>query len=292
MSARGFSLIELLVACAIVITLGGAVVAVIAPVGEAILRVHARADLDSSARAAFQQLLSDLRQAGNDASVAALDVRLARRRPRVEPLRDIDSNQVSQPAAAIRVSYTPLLAAQGLLAQAASAGDTLLRLDTARRCATGAPTCGFRPGQLALLYTASSHAVVVVETTVVGAVAVARPLVSSFPPGAILSEFVTVTYGTRPAADRSHRLIRITSGEAEQPILDNVVHFEVATDSNDLFATTRVVLTLRVQTPHAELRGPAGQLFRLGGTATHVRRWVPDLELRAVVALRGPAGTW
>jgi hypothetical protein len=35
-----------------------------------------------------------------------------------------------------------------------------------------------------------------------------------------------------------------------------------------------------------DLRGPAGTLFRHGGTARAPRAWVPDIELRTSVALR------
>jgi hypothetical protein len=54
----------------------------------------------------------------------------------------------------------------------------------------------------------------------------------------------------------------------------------------DLFRVRRLDIRLRVEAASATLRGPAGPLFRRAGTATQAARWVPDIELRASIALR------
>jgi hypothetical protein len=54
----------------------------------------------------------------------------------------------------------------------------------------------------------------------------------------------------------------------------------------DLLRIRAIAVTLRVQAATAALRGPAGALFRNGGTAHNASRWVPDQEVRFVVAPR------
>ena len=146
MTARGFTLIELLIAAAVVMAISGALAAMMAPLGTAIDRAHASADMDGGTRAVIQQLAADLRLAGSAASVALPHTRLAGVLPPVVLLRDLDSGDVSLPATAVRITYVPHLAAQGILNVAAAVGDTVLRLETTARCATGVPACGFRPG--------------------------------------------------------------------------------------------------------------------------------------------------
>lgn len=54
----------------------------------------------------------------------------------------------------------------------------------------------------------------------------------------------------------------------------------------DLFRIRRIRFTLRVQTPLASLRGPAGPLFTNRGTARAGARFVPDLEVQMDVTPR------
>jgi hypothetical protein len=54
----------------------------------------------------------------------------------------------------------------------------------------------------------------------------------------------------------------------------------------DLLRIRSIVVTLRVQSANAALRGPAGILFANGGTARGVGRWLPDLESRFRVTPR------
>jgi hypothetical protein len=192
----------------------------------------------------------------------------------------------------VRAAFVPHLAAQGTLAVTATAGDTVLWLDTEVRCATGRPSCGFRAGQRAVLSTGVSASSVAIDHADEGTVTLASPLPAAFPAGAVLAELLTVTYGVRHGGDGSSRLVRITSGGAEQPVLDNLVEFTVSTDSGDPVAPARLFVTLRVQAPSERLRGPAGYLFRHAGTATQGRRWIPDVEIRTAVAVRNGLPSW
>jgi hypothetical protein len=286
MTARGFTLIELLIAAAVVMAIGGALAAMVAPLGSALDRTHALADMDAGTRAVTRQLTADVQLAGSGASVGLPNARLARVLPPVALLRDLESGDVFLPATAVRLTYVPQFAAQGVLKLAAAAGDTRVQLETVSRCATGFPACGFRVGQRALLYTSAAVSSVTVDAAVDDTVTLSSPLAVPFPVGAVLAEFVSVSYGTRPAADGSQRLVRISSGGAEQPMLDHVVAFTLTTDTGNPLEVGRLSWLLRVEAPSVAFRGPAGPLFRRAGTATRPRAWIPDVEQRMVVAVR------
>jgi hypothetical protein len=292
MTAKGFTLVELLIAAAVVMAIGAALAAAVAPLASALDRTHASADMDAGTRSVIQQLAADVRLAGSDAAIAWPHARLARVRPPVALLRDLETGVVALPATAIRITYVPHFAAQGLLNVAAAAGDSLLRLETTARCATGAPACGFRAGDSAVLYTSGAAATVTIDAVANGAVTLDVPLAVAFPAGAVLAGFVSVTYGIRPVADGSHQLVRISTGGAEQPMLDHVVAFTLTTDTNHPVELGRVSWTLRVQAPLPAFRGQAGSLFRRPGTATRSHHWVPDIEHRMNVALRNREALW
>ncbi len=292
MTAKGFTTIELLLAAAVVMAVSGALAAMVAPLSSVIDRANANADMDAGTRTVIQLLTAEVRLAGSDAGIALPTARLARVLPPVALLRDLESGEVGLPATAMRITFIPHLAAQGTLEVAAAAGDTLLRLETTARCATGLPACGFRSGQSALLYASDVVSTVSISEIFDGAVTLASPLNAPFPAGAVLAEFISVTYGTRAVVDGSQRLVRISSGGAEQPMLDNVVAFTVATDTGDPTDAGRLTWTLRVQAPSGAFRGPAGLLFLHAGTASRARDWIPDVEHRMVVAVRNREVSW
>jgi hypothetical protein len=100
-----------------------------------------------------------------------------------------------------------------------------------------------------------------------------------FAPGAVPSPKLPVLGGGTQA------LVQLTAAElTDGPFCPN------ATAANrwdaDLLRIRKIGVTLRVQTPVAALRGPAGALFRTGGTSAAGFRWVPDQEVRFEVAPR------
>jgi hypothetical protein len=54
----------------------------------------------------------------------------------------------------------------------------------------------------------------------------------------------------------------------------------------DLLRVRKIGVMLRVQVASAELRGPAGALFRRGGTSNSARTLVPDQEIRFEITPR------
>ena len=131
-----------------------------------------------------------------------------------------------------------------------------------------------------------------VETPLADAVVLKSPLAQGFAADAVLCQVETTSYGLRQLAGGGARLVRLTGVGAEQPLVDNVAAFELAVDDPDAALMRRVTLRLRVQAGSADLRGPAGYLFTNAGTADTARRWLPDVELRADVALRNGRAPW
>jgi prepilin-type N-terminal cleavage/methylation domain-containing protein len=279
MSARGFSLIELLLASALLLMITAAIVTLTTPLRDVLERSQASADLEGGGRVALDQIAADLRHAGGEPSVAAFDVRLWRTLARVLPGAD-----------AVQIRYVPHLAAQGVTAVDAGVGDRRVHLDVTTRCRGGAPACGFRPHDSIALLTTETARLATIDSIGHGFVMLGAPLTAPLPVDAVVSELTSVTYAVRDAGDGSQRLVRITGGGAEQPMLDNIVFFAVSADSDDPLQVQRISIRLRVQAASAALRGPAGLLFRHGGTARHARRWLPDVELEMVVALRSRTG--
>ncbi len=288
MSARGFSLIELLVACALVVIIGGAVAALVAPLGAALERTETVAQMEPAGRTALEAVLADVREAGSDPGIAAPGLAFARVLERVSSLRNLASDELARPGGAVRVIRVPHLGAQGLLRAAVAAGTITLPLDTGSRCAGGRPACGFLPGALALIYTGAGAERVVIDGIGDGFVRLRSPLSGGFAAASVLAELVSHTYGTRSTADGSRQLVRLTTGGAEQPLLDNVSEFEVLPDAIDPFRVQHIAIRLRLEAASPEFRGAAGYLFHRAGTSTDPRRWIPDVELRASVALRNP----
>lgn len=290
MSERGFSLVELLVACAMALLVTGTLASMAGPVREVFEQNTTRVDLASGRAAALEILAADIREAGSDADIGDPDARLAAVLPVIDIMPSLDDESAAQSGGALRVTRVPRGAAQALLAAAVAAGESTLPLQTLSRCRGGDSSCGFHAGMRAVVYDAVAARRVTAAHVGPGVLTTAAPLPASFGAGAAVAELQTTTYGTRSDGNGAWRLVRLTTGGAEQPILDDVVQFAVAADSDAWSRIRRVEVVLRLQATSPALRGPAGPLFRQAGTASSPRRWVPDTEVRLGVALRNAAG--
>jgi hypothetical protein len=292
MNARGFALLEWVIASAFIVAIAAALFGAVGPVRDTFERVQQAADLAAGARSALELLVADVREARSEAGVAPRGVMMATLLPALQLLQDLDSGVAAQPAAAITTRRIPLSAAQSRLRSDVLAGESLLRLEMGARCSAGAPSCGFRSGDHAVLMSDANAELVTVEAELADAVMLQAPLTSGFAAGAVLCRIMTTTYGLRPIGGGSARLVRLTDGGAEQPLLDDVVTFEITADAEDPLVMRRLSVRLRVEAAPDHLRGPPGDLFVRGGTADSARRWLPDVELRTNVALRNGGLPW
>jgi prepilin-type N-terminal cleavage/methylation domain-containing protein len=285
---RGFTLIELLVAGAVLLAVMGPLVSLAISLRDGVERSLGAADLTAGSRMVIERVAGEIREAGSRASVGG--PRLADVVTPLVPLATVDSTAWADTAQAIRITRVPGAAAQGRLLSAAAVSDVTVILDTSARCTAVGAGCGLQPGTAALLYDESrAVAVVIAAVASGGVVRLTSPLPAAFPAGSVLASATATTYGLRPSADGASSLVRAASG-AEQPLLDDVVGFVVRVRGPDPNHPRVVDLSLRVEARAPSLRGPAGRLFRRGGTATRPASWVPDVEINTSIALRNGAG--
>ena len=288
MSERGFSLIELLVATALLVALGGALAAMAAPLRGAFERSAGNREMTGGSRVVLERLIAELREAGSSASVQTARVVLGRVVPTIVPLAHLEASIAGNPSTAVRVTRVPHLAAQGVLREPVAAGSTSLPLRADALCTAISAGCGLRPGMRAVLHDENRAAFVTVQSVGLDAIVrVTAGLPADFPAQSVLAAVVTVAYGLRPEPGGGFRLVRV-SDAAEQPLLNGVAAFEVSTSGPDALHLNRVELLLRVEA-ESGFRGPAGRLFRRAGSAPHAGYWLPDVELRASVLPRNPA---
>jgi hypothetical protein len=241
-----------------------------------------------SGRTALDIIVADAREAGGGAAISAAGVDLARVLSPVVPHDELESGLIVQSGSAVTLRTAPHLAAQARLRADVAAGDTFLPIETSMRCPSGPPACGFQEGDTAVLFTALVAEVVRIGSSVPGAVVLESPLTVSFPIDAVLCRLATTTYGLRSDGT----LVKVTAAGAEQPLVDNVVRFEVGVDDADVSRARLMSLLLRMEAASADLRGPAGYLFTNAGTSQDSRRWLPDVELRTQVSIRNAGATW
>jgi prepilin-type N-terminal cleavage/methylation domain-containing protein len=228
MTARGFTLVELLVATFVMLAVCGALAALVGPVRIAFDRSLGIADESSRGRASLETLLADLRQAGASADVGFNAPSLADLTPGAIPRRSLDDSSMGGLFESIEVIGVPALAAQALLRDRASAGAVTVRVDRNRPCSGGDGTCGFDAGLRAAIYdTARLEFVIVAAAGSDGTLLLGAPLVTTFDRGAVIAAVDSATYGLRTDNDGTRRLVRRTGGGAEQPLVDHIVEFEV-----------------------------------------------------------------
>jgi prepilin-type N-terminal cleavage/methylation domain-containing protein len=287
-SARGFTLIELLVACALLLLVTGAVTAMAVPLRESFERSAGAADLTGGSRMVVDRLADEVREAGSGASITG--ARFADYLAPLVPQADLDTAAWAEPAHALRVTRIAALAAQGVLSTDAPPGSVGVGVGLTDRCNSVGLACGFRAGMTALLFDRlHSQPVLISAVGAAGSVTLVSPLASAFSAGSVLVATTITAFGLRADPDGAFRLVRSTGG-AEQPMLDHVVAFDVTVRGADPLHPHAVDLVLRVEAPSAAMRGPAGRFFVRPGTARRPSLWVPDVEIRATIALRNGAG--
>src|SRR5687768_4409217 len=188
MNARGFTLLEVLIACLLVLGVTAAVAAMAVPMRHAFERTINSAELSSGSRAALERLIFDVREAGSDASVGVPSLRLADVAAVAVPLASLADQRIQSPGQAIKLARINLGAAQGVLRQRVDAGAATLQLDTAARCMAVGMACGFEAGMTAILFDTARSVIVTVQAVGAGGVLqTSAALTSPFDPGAIVA---------------------------------------------------------------------------------------------------------
>ena len=280
MSSRGFTLIELIVAASLLLSVTAAIAALAIPARDAVGRSITQDEMNGGVRVVLDQIATDIREAGSGAAIVN-GVRLGDVTAVVEAFADLDAEAPVESGRAIRLVSVAREAPQGVLRENTLRGSTTTRLETASRCSDIGIACGMEPDTDVVLYDQSRAAFLTVTAVAPpNRVTFGPALSDDFAAGASLAAVTTLKYGVRADPDGAQRLVRVSNGGVEQPLVHHVVDFEV------VMQPEAVSVRIRVEAANAEWRGAATELFRRPGNARHAARWVPDLELRAVVALR------
>lgn len=217
MNERGYTIVELLVAAAVMLAVIAGVSGVL---HAAILRVpwlEESTDLQQRTRAALELLAADIRSAGAGDPSGSLTARL----PAVLP-RTAAAPPTAASTAALTVRYVPTGGAAARLGAPLLAADTTVVLEGGGTCVSNAVACGFRSGATVLVFDATGHGdLLSVDGIAPGALSASftSPRVSSYPIGTDLAELVEVTYTLDPAS----RILQRQAGGVSLPVADNVI---------------------------------------------------------------------
>ncbi len=227
---RGATLVELLVAIALLGLAMSAVAALTMPVLAAFEADPAAADAQQRARSALHVLLDDAQRAGTGFLPMGEDgPGLAM--PSLLPDAVTTGAWVVQPQpGTLATWHAPRGAAHGVVRAAIAAGGILVPLARPAFCSAVTPTCGFAAGdeiaivvphgRFAIATIRQVHAPLDLELT--------APLADAWPAGAAVSAIVAHSYELRPdpATGLSQIVRRLGSGPAT-PVVDFVRRFDV-----------------------------------------------------------------
>lgn len=253
--SRGFSLVELLIAMAIMAMVGGGVLSLVAA-GGSIARAQPEAwDVHQRARIAMQTLGAELALAGAGPDRGAHRGPLASSFPPVE----------IAPDGSITVWYVTARAGQATLASAVPAGADQAALVNAGDCPTPRPACAFTPGSTAILFRpGGTRDALRLEAVADLSLTFRSGPQSAYPAGAAIAEGEARTYRVDPIARQLLRRDEATG--ASFPVIDGVPGMAAGFRENGSIvritlrlaggaATSDLVIAFDVALPNVTLAG-------------------------------------
>lgn len=263
---RGFSLIELLIALAIVMSIGAVVAQLVPPARVAFDRVPADLDLQQRGRTAIDVLSQALRSAGRDVAATAGLGQLSELLPTVSVT---DSAGVGSVFRAITVIAPMVEGAQGVLDVDQASPAAPITLATSP-CPNVSDVCGFAPGTTAMIVGGDgSYDVFVIATTIAAArwLTSNRALSRAYPAGSVIIEVERDTFRLADQPNGSRSLIRETAAGAIQPIVDFVtdLSFDVQGEvvPAGFFRSRQIDVSIRVQAHSESMRRLiSGRVFK------------------------------
>jgi len=301
---RGFSVVELLVAAAVLMTVCGAVLGLLYRGLAATPVLEETTDLHQRARVASAAFAADARAA----AAGTADGPLTRLIAPAEPRGPLDPPG-STAGGVITFRHAVPRGAVGRLAQPLTPADTIAILEAAG-CPTGTTACGFTAGSRALILdVAGLAAFITIDAIGPGTLAILDPpggRAATLAAGAVVVEATEVTY----TFDSPSRQLRRTEGGGTFVVADNVVDAsfaflgeglrqlppgafqdgpflgagQLAFDA-DLRRVRVVRATLRLETGVDDMRGTDPRLFARPGTARGAFT-IADVQAVVDVALR------
>jgi prepilin-type N-terminal cleavage/methylation domain-containing protein len=209
---RGFSLVEVLVSMALLVTLMAGVVGLVVS-GQRIARVQPEiADQQQRARMAVQALSQDISHAG-----AGLDTG-----ERAGSLQRFFGSLVPSLDGGVTVWYVSAREAQAALAASAGPGSSLLTLASTTVCPAPQFACAFAPSTTGILFDSTGcHDVVRIDATGAATLQLHTPPNGCpYSPGASIAQGEVRTYRIDPLARQLFR--RDESTGIDAPVLDGI----------------------------------------------------------------------
>ena len=213
---RGYTIIELLVAAAIMLAVLAGVSGVL---HAAILRVpwlEESTDLQQRTRAALDMLSADLRSAGAGNPSGSLAVHLPALLPRAAGAAPTVASGTT-----LTIRYVPADGAAGRLGAPLLPSDALVLLEAGGACVSNAVACGFRSGSTALVFDGTGQSdLLTVDAIAPGALSTSSsaPRLASYAIGTEVTELLEVTYTLDPGS----RSLQRRAGGVFLPVADNV----------------------------------------------------------------------
>jgi prepilin-type N-terminal cleavage/methylation domain-containing protein len=227
-SGCGFSLVEILVAMAIMAGVMAAVFAMLAPSQPMFAAQGEGVDIQQRMRVAAETLMRDLSMSGAGAfprgEIEPLTRVLAPLAPAWPDPGDIVSGSRAD---TVRLVFAPPSAAQATTATVLPARSGSVLMAEGPACATGAAPCGFVSRARVLVYDAAGFHDLFTVTSADGAVLQLRHDLPDtghvYPAGSALVEVTSRTYSLRrDSATGTDQLVRTDAGSAA-PVVDHVV---------------------------------------------------------------------
>ena len=213
---RGFSLVEMLISLALMVTLTGAVMHLVLA-GQRMARVQPEAaDQQQRTRVALQAFARDVARAG-----AGLDAGI-----RAGPLQQFFASVTPSADGGITVWYVSSREAQATLAT--TAGPTIAQLTIAPNavCPPAQPACAFAAGTTVILFDASGcHDVLRIDTVTLTTIQVRAPPACTYATGSAVAQGEVRTYRVDRAARQLVRRDEATG--IDLPVLDGVDAMDV-----------------------------------------------------------------
>ncbi len=232
-STEGFTLIEMLVAMAIMLTVTAAVFTALSP-SQGIFQAQSElSDMQQRLRVGVDTLTHDLLVAGAGASLGAQSGGLVGFFAPILPARrgnltSIDDGPGAYRTNAITLLYVSSTSAQTTIASAMTNTSSDLTVNSGSGCPATAPLCGFTTGMDAVVYDTTGA----FDTFTVTGVMNDSPrlqhaqqanLSSAYPAGATVAQIVRRVYYLDATANQ---LMRSDGFQTTTPVLDNVVALE------------------------------------------------------------------
>lgn len=231
-SEAGYSLIELLVASAVMLVVTGAIFGLMNPSQGMSQAAPEVSDLQQRMRVANDGLFRELVMAGagvyqgnvNGSLINYFAPILPRRTGRVNP----DPPTVFRPDA-ITLTYIPNTYSQTTISQAMPPQSTELRVNEQPNCPQGEDLCGFEIGMVVLIFDTSGHfdtfEITQVQDDAAHLQHRGQDLTHRYETGASVTQAVN---GTIYLNRTTNQLVKYDGGSIERPLVDNVVDLQIS----------------------------------------------------------------